>query len=216
MATQRTYLSIKNQIAATLGFMILFTGLLLNFYGDSYTMLREFRTLYILADCLGGCIIVLSIALAFISNRDNLKIKGVPLFIESSLTFAFNFSLQSVAFHLLFTYNYSPVGLGVFFTFVSFCLIIVTLLVSFINSLFKRYKLILIIAYSFVLSGVIVSGVFLTFTGAIDPIISEGIGLLSLGAVSLLITISILIFLPKEKLPISENENEVEKGEETE
>ena len=216
MVTQRTYLSIKNQIAANLGFMILFMGLLLNFYGDTYTMLKEFKILYILVDCIGGCIIAVSIALAFISNRDNLKITKMSLFIESAITFAFNLSLQSVVFHLLFTYSLLPVGLGVFFTFVSYCLIIVTLLVSFINSLFKRYKLILLIVYGFVLSGVIVSGVFLTFTGAIDPIISEGIGLLSLGVVSLLITISFLIFLPKGKQSISENENEVNEGEETE
>ncbi|MBD3192841.1 MAG: hypothetical protein GF308_19535 [Candidatus Heimdallarchaeota archaeon] len=209
MSARGKFLSLKNQLFILLGFIILFLGLLFHFYGDGpYPMFRTFKNLFFIADCIGGFIIVLSLSWAFLSHRGNLEEAWKPLVIESSLTFAFSFSLQAAIFHILFNKRLPPVNLGVFFIFLAYLFVITSLLLSLVNFLFSRYFVILVPVIDIVSVGTTISGVFLTFTGSIDQITSEGIGVLSLGIFSILSIIIAAIFYPKWKFLLADDEDE--------
>lgn len=214
MSARGKFLSLKSQLFILLGFIILFLGLLFHFYGDgTYPMFRTFKNLFFIADCIGGFIIILSLSCAFLSHRSNLEEAWKPLVIESSLTFAFSFSLQAAIFHILFNKRLPPVNLGVFFIFLAYLFVITSMLLSLVNFLLSRYFVILFPVIDIVSVGTAISGVFLTFTGSIDQIIGEGIGVLSLGIFSILSIIIAAILYPKWKFLLAEDENEEEEEE---
>ncbi len=216
MSTRGKFLTLKNQLFVSLGFIVLFFGLLFHFYSDTYPMLRTFNYLYIIADCIGVLIIFLSLFLAYISHRSNLKESWKPLVIESSLTFAFNFSLQASLFHYLFHNSLSPANLGVFFIFVSYLFLFIAIPMSLSFSLFKKYYVIFFTAIVFVSVGSVISGVILTFTGSIDPITAIGIEVLAVGLIFILSIIITFAFYPKWKFLLAEDENEKETEEDEE
>jgi hypothetical protein len=210
---QKKYLSLKNQLIACFGFMVLFLGLFVHFFSKNYHQLWLSQSLIVLVSCTGAAIVVLSLLFAFIPNRNHLDELWRQLVIESSLMFAFNFSFQALLFHYFFYNILAPVSLGVFFIFLSYFILFLPLPISFTLSLFRKYYVIYFIAIVFVSVGTLASGIFLTFTGSIDPIIDEGIGVLSLGAISLLFIVSFIIFFPIWKSLLSEDEiNEKEEG----
>ncbi|MFW9923078.1 MAG: hypothetical protein ACFFDW_07285 [Candidatus Thorarchaeota archaeon] len=212
MAAQKIFLSLKNQLFICLGFLVLTCGLLFNFFSETYPMFLEFKYLFITVDCLGGIIIFLSLFFAFYLPKEHMKGKELwrPLVIESSLTFSFNLSIQALTFHYLFHNSLLPVGLGIFFIFLSYCSLFISLPVSFTLSLFKKYYRIFFTAIGFVSISTLISGVFLTFTGSIEQITSEGIGVFSLGIVSIVAVFIVLIFYPKWKSLLSKEEEEEE------
>jgi len=162
-------------------------------------MFNSFKHLFIIVDCLGGCIVVLALFLVFFLDRNSLKESWQPLVIETSLTFAFNFSLQALLFHLLFTNSLSPVNLGIFFIFISYLFAIISLVYSLTGNLIKKYSAISLIAIIFVSLGALTSGVFLTFTGSIEQITNNGIEVFIVGIMSLSFLIIVFIFYPKWK-----------------
>lgn len=218
MSTKRKFLSVKYQLFVCLGFFTIFAGLLLQFYSETYPMLRTFKLLFIIVDCIGGAMIFLTLFFAYYLNRKNLSEIGRPLIIESLITFSFNFSYQAIVFHYLFNKNIVPVNLGIFFTFIAYFLFFVPLLFCLNLSLFKDYYPVLVILISFIAIGTLISGIFLTFTGASDQITGSGIELLALGSISIVFLIIVFIFYPKWKpvLLADENEEEEEENEEDE
>ncbi len=214
MSARGKFVSLKNQLFVILGFIVLFLGLLFHFYSDTYPMLRSFNYLFIIADCIGALIIFLSLFLAYISHKNNLKESLKSLVIESSLTFAFNFSLQALIFHYLFHNSLVPVSFGIFFSFISYLLLFIPIPMSLTFSLFKKYYVLFFTAIVFVSVGTLISGVLLTFTGSIDPIIDEGIGALSLGVFSIFAIILTFAFYPKWKFLLAEDDEEEIKDDE--
>ena len=208
MTVQKKFLSLTNQLFVFLGLIIVFLGLLFHFYSDIYPMLKSLNYLFILAYCIGGCIVVISIFFAFYSRRNNLKEERKQLVIETSLTFAINFSLKALVFHTLFHDTLTPVNLGVFFIFVAYFLFFIPLLYSLTTQLFKKYYVFLFIGIGFVSLEALISGVFLTFTGSRDQIVTSGIELLALGIFSIVLIITVFIFYPKWKFILSDEENE--------
>jgi hypothetical protein len=93
------------------------------------------------------------------------------------------FSHQATLFHLLFTYDLSPASLGVFYIFLAYFFAITALFMSFNDALIKTYYKIHLIIFTFIVLGTITSGIFLTFTGAIDAITDNGIGVLIVGII---------------------------------
>ncbi|MBN1330921.1 MAG: hypothetical protein JXA54_15725 [Candidatus Heimdallarchaeota archaeon] len=213
MTVQKKYLSLRSQLVACVGFIILFLGLLFHFLSDRYSMLKAFKQLFIIIDCLGGCIIVIALIFVYNHHRNNLKETKLPLIIESSLTFAFNFSLQAVIFHLVFTNSLVPVNIGLFYLFAAYFFTFMALILSLTNSLFKKYSVVLLTLVSFVSGGTLTSGVFLTFTGSINAITSSGISVFSLGIISITGLVIIFSFYPKWKVHLLEGEKEEEEGE---
>ena len=215
MAKREKFLSLKNQFFVCLGFAILLCGLLLNFYSENYPMFLTFKHLFIIVDCIGGVIILLSLFLAFYLRRENLKELGKQLIIESSLVFAFNFSLQAVVFHLLFNNSLLPASLGVFFVFISYCFLFIVIPFNLTLFLFKRYHVLYFTTVGFVSVSTVVSGVFLTFTGSIEEITSNGIGVLSVGVISISALVFTFIFYPKWKFILLDEKIEEEEKEES-
>ena len=78
--------------------------------------------------------------------------------------------------------------------------------------------MILFTAIGFVSVGTLISGVLLTFTGSIDQITEQGMGVLFSGIFIIFSIIIFLIFYPKWKFLLLDDENEEveeEEGEET-
>jgi len=206
--------SLKNQLIIWLGFVVLFVGLLFHFFGEFYPMFRTFNLLFIIVDCIGAFIIILSIFFAFYSRRANIKEFQSEIIIETSLNFALNFSFQALAFHYLFHNSNSPAGLGVFFVFVAIMFTVVGFFVSLKNSIIWKYKVIVLITMCLVPINTTLSGIFLTFTGSSDEIVEEGISVFFLGLTSILFLIILFMLYPKWKSLLSEEQNEEDDNEE--
>ena len=216
MTDQKKFLSLKNQLVVFLGLIVVFLGLLFHFYSDTYPMLKSLNYLFILAYCIGGCMAGISIFIAFYSQRNDLKEARKQLVIETSLTFAINLSLQALVFHTVFHDKLTPVSIGVFFIFVSYVLVFIPTLYSLTTKLYKKYYVLLFTIIGFISLEALISGIFLTFTGSIDPIVTSGIELLALGIFSIVVIITVFIFYPKWKFVLSDDELEEEDEKEKE
>lgn len=214
MSIREKYPSLTNQLFVWLGFVILFVGLLFNFFGEFYPNFRTFNYLFIIVDCVGAIIILLSLFFAFYSHRTNIKELRSQIFIESSLNFALNFSLQALAFHYLFHNSNSPAGLGIFFVFVAIMCTVVALFLCIEQFLVWKYKVTFLITICLVPINTTLSGIFLTFTGSNEQIVTEGISVFFLGLTSILFLIIGFIFYPKWKFLLKENGKEDEDAEE--
>ena len=214
LSAERKFFSLKYQILIFVGFVILFGGLFLHFYSDIMLSLRAFTSIYIIADCLGVLLILLSISLVIFTNKATIKETWRTLFIESSLTFSFSLSLIATLFHIIFHDTPLPVSLGLNFIFVSYMLVIFSLVMSVDQSLFGNYYGLFVSVIVIIILGAVTSGVFLTFTGSRDEIVDSGIGVLSLGAVSLLALIIGLLFFTKRKLLSHDEDDEFVEGDE--
>lgn len=208
MNKRRKFLSIKKQIINFIGFLVLLIGLLFHFISDTYPMFRTGEYLYIIVACLGGGIVIVSVFLVFFSNRTILQETWHHLIIESALTFACGFSLIATILHIAYQYNVKAVDLGLIFMTIGWFFFFTALFHSANYSLFKQYYVLLTPTIILLTIATLLSGVFLTFTGSVEQITSQGIGVLFAGIFFLVTLIIIFSLYPKWKVLLIEGEDE--------
>ena len=206
---QNKILSLKYQLLSLFGYFTLFVGLLFYFLSEQYLMLQSSRPIFVIIDCVGGVIVLLSTFFTFYTQRKNIEQLRLQLIMEMCIFLTFSFTLQSLVFHILFPHSFAACNTGIYFIFIAYCLVIACALLSLDKHLTKHAKIFFGL-FCFASAGAVVSGIFLTFTGAAEPIIEQGVGVLSLGAVSFFGILTGLIFYPIIKNRSAKDEDDKE------